>query len=1047
MPIPKLVVTAALMAAQVALGMTQKTKGPRLDSLKTTTADYGTPIPRFWGKRKFECPVIWAEDLRETKKTSKGKSGKNTQYKYFATFGVLICDHEIDAVTRIWMDDKLVYQTTDAGPVSIGAAAGLTVGGNMRIYLGTEDQVADPRMEAWCDDRYGANSCPAYRGSAYIVFEELPVNNFGNRIPNITVEAVNNKTNIYPYEIKSNAASGLDGGGFSPSGTIFVQTDSPDITIWDVPTRTIITQRTLPFSVGSDLGITDSEIYVRSGALPAVDSYLYVLSLDGTGGAELVHGFDAAFGACRYVGGSLYFYPVTSNEANIGVYGGGSVTELVLGFATSHFIQDLDGGAWAIGSSSVSGNNLYIASIPTDSPNATITTSAGAGVAYGMVNRDGNFVIYQNAKLYLIDGSTFAIISSATIGGSNNYAKLAMDNVQPGAPSVWIGFSEYDTSDLSLIRTVDASDWVSQPLLTGAVYDRVNNAILSHETATDELTWRYLDRVGSNGVTLKTVVDSVSDWCGLTGQDTTALTQTVLGYSVTQGSGKDMIAPLLDIHDVDCRPHDFQVQFVNRGGSPSGTFLTEDFVRNGDRYKVTIKQDTDLPKEVTINFADWDHDQNPNNVISARPALASSSSRSETIDLSTYADTADGAQRKADRFIRRAWNSRESANLSLTAQCLALEPADVTTVSLDGALRNVRLNKMTIAGQQIDCEFIRDETAFAVLNNASGPAFQGSDTDTITVPGPARGFILDAPLIRDADNDVNPILYYAAGGILPDWVGASVNRGDDGTYDETIASIDSSQNATWGYATSELGTANPNLWDGGNTVDVTVYGTLTTHTEAELNADAELNLIALGDTGRWEYLQFATATLTGTSGPANTYTLSGFRRGRRGTEINVGTHTDGDNLLLLNRAYPTELGAGDIGATLSFKIQSFGRDPEAAPAIDIAPYTGAALKPYAPARIIWTTDGTDMFGEIIRRTRVGGTFNGSAISLGETSEAYEVDIYQSTTFKRTITVSGGNTFTYTGSQIAADGNAVGFAPPCNVYQMSSTVGRGFALAA
>jgi hypothetical protein len=42
-----------------------------------------------------------------------------------------------------------------------------------------------------------------------------------------------------------------------------------------------------------------------------------------------------------------------------------------------------------------------------------------------------------------------------------------------------------------------------------------------------------------------------------------------------------------------------------------------------------------------------------------------------------------------------------------------LEPGDVKTLSLDGVLRNARLNKMTIAGQQIDCEFIRDETSFA----------------------------------------------------------------------------------------------------------------------------------------------------------------------------------------------------------------------------------------------------------------------------------------------------------------------------------------------
>jgi hypothetical protein len=112
-------------------------------------------------------------------------------------------------------------------------------------------------------------------------------------------------------------------------------------------------------------------------------------------------------------------------------------------------------------------------------------------------------------------------------------------------------------------------------------------------------------------------------------------------------------------------------------------------------------------------------------------------------------------------------------------------------------------------------------------------------------------------------------------------------------------------------------------------------------------------------------------------------------------------------------------------------------------------FTGATLKPYAPARLDWTTDGTDLFGEIFRRTRVGGAWTGgSAIPLSELTEAYEVDILDgSGNVLRTITVSGTNTFTYTAAQIAADSVSVATPPDANVYQMSDAVGRGFALAA
>src|SRR6185369_2977979 len=170
---------------------------------------------------------------------------------------------------------------------------------------------------------------------------------------------------------------------------------------------------------------------------------------------------------------------------------------------------------------------------------------------------------------------------------------------------------EYSTADASLIRTVTTSNW--DPSASGAIiYDPVNHALITGVTG--GIAWLYLDRVGNAGVTLKTVVDDVSDWCGLSGQDTTALTQTIEGYSVTQGAGKDMIAPLLDIHDVDPRPHDFSVQFVNRGGSPSLTITTSELVREGNdaRYTLPRKLDTDLPRKMTLSFADVDHDQQPN---------------------------------------------------------------------------------------------------------------------------------------------------------------------------------------------------------------------------------------------------------------------------------------------------------------------------------------------------------------------------------------------------------------------------------------------------
>jgi hypothetical protein len=213
--------------------------------------------------------------------------------------------------------------------------------------------------------------------------------------------------------------------------------------------------------------------------------------------------------------------------------------------------------------------------------------------------------------------------------------------------------------------------------------------------------------------------------------------------------------------------------------------------------------------------------------------------------------------------------------------------------------------------------------------------------------------------------------------------------------------------------------------------------------EADIDADPTLNLALVGSTSGWEYINFTTATLNGDG----SYTLSGFKRGRRGTEGMCGSHTAGDVFVLASSLDVDEMGGDDVGAAFSFKAQALGRSLDFAIAIDFN-YSGATLKPYAPARLKTYYDGTDLQCTIIRRTRVGGAWvGGSTIPLAENSESYEVDVTVGGSIVRTITVSGTNAFTYTSAMATADGVTLPAQPTFTVYQMSDTVGRGFALAA
>lgn len=1043
MPIPKIVITAGLMVAQVAMGMAQRTKGPRLESLKTTTADYGTPIPRFWGERRFECPIIWAESLREDKETSKGKSGgKYDEYKYYGTWAVLIADHEIDAVTKIKFDDHLVYQSKSAGPLSVAFAARSATGvklqrdRNLRIYLGTETQDADPRMVAWCEDRYGADSCPAYRGSAYIVFEDIPLEKFGNRIPLITVEATNSKTDAFPYEQVSSGIGIGEGGQYNADYSRLMVVDENDgFNVWDVPTRQkLLTASVLDIRVeGIGVGPT-GEIYAVTGF-----SSQTLLRIEPDGGSTLLtDDFDTFCGAAFYVGGEVCLTPHSAITNAYCYFNGLKVVRVSPGFTASHYFEDADGQAWACGG--VSGQNKA-GFVEVPGGTVHIVDTGVTGAAYAMDRGDGFFVAWQGSTLLLIDCSTWTVSSSASASNSSENW-LAWRNIKPGVKSIWLHNREFSTDDLGLIRTINSSSWVSGTE-EDFLYDPINHALISYRTGT--WTWRYLDRVGNAGVTLSTVVDDVSEWCGLNDADTTALTQTIAGYSVTHGSGKDMISPLLDIHDVDARPHDFGVQFVARGSAASGTLLTEDFVREGDsaRYSVSIVQDTDLPARVTVDFADINFEQQTNTVISQRPSSTVDTNREETIDLTTYAAVASDAQQLSDRRFRRIWNERERTSLSMTAMQLAMEPGDVKTLSLDGVTRTARLDRMTLQGSVLACEFVRDDPSLAVLNGASGAEIEGRDPEVIFVAAACKGFVLDIPLLDDAHDLTLPQYYFGAGPYgTGDWAGATIFETDaDG--DELVSwnTIGSGTKTPWGYANETLPNANPNLWDRGNSINVNLlYGTPTSATEAQIDADTELNLALIGD----ELIQFTTATLESDG----TYTFSGFKRGRRGTEWACADHGAGETFILLSAMEREGYGLSDIGVADTFKAQSVGRDPTAATAINVTP-VGNTLKPYAPCRFRASLDsGTgDWTFTWVRRTRVGGAWiGGTTIPLSETSEEYELVIPTSGT-ARTI-VSATQTATWTSAMQTTDYGAPQTSLPANiaVYQVSDEVGRGTASA-
>lgn len=169
---------AAGAAERLIFGPRKRTvEGPRLDSFTIQASTEGAGVTRLWGRGRVAGQLIWASKFKETNaettEASGGKGGrlaasKTTvrEYLYSLSFAVGLCEGEIDRVARVWADGK---------PFDLSKI-------NARVYRGSQTQTPDDLIASV------EGAAPAFRGLAYIVFEDLPLKDFGNRIPQLSFE-------------------------------------------------------------------------------------------------------------------------------------------------------------------------------------------------------------------------------------------------------------------------------------------------------------------------------------------------------------------------------------------------------------------------------------------------------------------------------------------------------------------------------------------------------------------------------------------------------------------------------------------------------------------------------------------------------------------------------------------------------------------------------------------------------------------------------------------------------------------------------------------
>ncbi len=148
--------------------------GPRFAGLQLQSTAEGAPTPCVFGRGRVAGQTIWAANFKEHRRDggAGGKGGAPTvSYAYSLSFAVAVAEGPIDGIGRIWADGQVMDMT----------------GVTLRVYLGGPDQTVDPLIEA-IEGSNPVNGAPAYRGVAYLVFEDLALDAYGHRPPSLQVE-------------------------------------------------------------------------------------------------------------------------------------------------------------------------------------------------------------------------------------------------------------------------------------------------------------------------------------------------------------------------------------------------------------------------------------------------------------------------------------------------------------------------------------------------------------------------------------------------------------------------------------------------------------------------------------------------------------------------------------------------------------------------------------------------------------------------------------------------------------------------------------------
>lgn len=901
-------------------------EGPRLKDAQVQTSDEGVPRPIIYGTFAVAGNLIQRGPLIERKHTERaGKGGpEQTTYRYYMSYAVRVCEGPAQAISRIWRDDKLVYDVRPGAAITADTAAFKT---KLTIYLGGESQLPDPTLEALpAENGGGAGNVPAYRGTCYVVFENDDLTERNGTVPQYRFEVMSVATEA-PVETSGLEAAGIaqfrnapdprvgaedeytyqghwhDGDGAGQSSSVFETLE--EVFEWvetlagEQPTFHIGYIGTTDGIAGNQYSSTVQFNVV--GEQPDVTDFTSVVMLYQWILPEDWHDV-APNELCPLT--TLTEYQGARN-GSVGIKAGAVGPNPQI----HQIVQNCSVDTWVYAVYPLCIEIFRKRVAPSPAPDGSLELPDKPG---WWLTEDGEIV---EGKQF--DGEvsgTFKVLSKSVATGSDPSQSYAFYEHGPAVASGDPNYTSQAYWDAAYADAVAAGN-----LPAGMTYSPGGNG--PEGSTYPQLISTVWDRAASSAVTvtpgaviLADVVEDIAERVGLAADqlDLTALTDSVTGYAVArQMPASEAVKPLQQVYFFDFPEWDLKLRAVKRGGAIIKTLEDDDFIQSDDDEEVR-GQAVEFPRKLNLYHADPD----ANYARVPAPAERYSQNVKATGEMAIEAPlslTRAEAVKMADKQLKVAWEELQGRlERKLPSYVHAdLVPSDV--IAYDS--KRWRIVRTEVSEGVLSIEAKRDR-ASNYGSTATPNTILNPTTPVSSTKGPTIFQAMNLPSLRSADDE--PGIYVAATGLLPGWAGCDLYLSTDGGASEQFV-LRMTARAVMGYLLEDI-TATQD--DSNGPIPVRLYDGRQLDSVTQAQLDARQNAFALVTDDVSEIAQVETVT----EDSSGDYELADVARGLLGTT--AAPHDAGDRFVLLDAAvYFLPLDIGLSGQTLILRPVSIGTVP------------------------------------------------------------------------------------------------------------------------